>query len=379
MYFEKRYLQFNELVFDGYDMISDYDEPISYKGSSTAISYGHGSYRPYKSDFLYVSERQVSMTITLKLKKIPCEYRKFYVQFVEQELGKPGRLWAIKNNEIIWAMASVTSIRPVNTSKQFELVYDVEFVIPGGVWHKADKSKTFVLPYDVCSLMDCKGFEEYDPCATAKGGSADCCEACNDNKLYEDMRDRCGCCCEDDLKPEMALCYHQDELQGFYSCETPYQLVYSCIAAEKFSTEKALGQRLCVNDICDDPVVAGRIYSNTDIPTEEMTITLVGAMKNPWIEINGNLNIIQGEYNGTLTIHSNGDIYYQPCDSECCEPELLSPLLDDGETPRWVIPSGMDYGWTLYPQLNSVIVRFNECCSSCGLDCVYIDHNGITA
>ena len=370
MFYEKRYLQFNDLVFDGFDMISDYDEPLQYKGSSTARSYGHGSYRAFKSDYLYVSERQVNMTITLHLKKIPCEYRKFYVQFVEQELGKPGRLWAIKNNTILWAFAAVNNIRPVNNGKPYELVYDIEFVIPGGVWHKADKAKTFVLPYDVCSLMDCKGFEEYDPCATAKGGG-DCCQGCEDNKLYRDMRDRCGCCCEDDLKADMALCYHQDEMQKFYGCDTPFQLVYSCKSAEKFSTERALGQRLCATDTCEESVIAGRIYSDTDIPTENMTITLIGDMKNPWISINGNTNIIEGEYSGTLTIASSGDVYYQPCDSKCCEPELLDPSV-------WVVPSGNDYGWTLKPQLNSVIVHMNACCSQCGLACIYIDHEGIT-
>ena len=370
MFYEKRYLQFNDLVFDGYDMISDYDEPLQYKGSSQTYSYGHGSYRPLKSDYLYVSERQVNMTITLKLKKIPCEYRKFYIQFAEQELGKPGKLWAIKNNEILWANAVVSNIRPVNNGRQDIVVFDIEFIIPGGVWHKADKAKTFVLPYDVCSLMDCKGFEEYDPCATAEGGS-DCCDSCQTNRTYREMRDRCGCCCEDDLKPEMALCYHTNELQQFYGCDTPYQLVYSCEAAEKFSKERALGQRLCVEDACTDSVIAGRFYSDTDIPTEDVTITIIGDMKNPWVEINGNTNIIEGEYSGELRIEPSGDIYYLPCGDECCEPTLLDPSV-------WTIPKGNDYGWTVYPQLNSVVIHLNACCSQCGLACVYIDASSIT-
>lgn len=369
MFYEKRYLQFNDLVFDGYDMISEYDEPIQYKGSSTARSYGHGSYRPFKSDYLYVSERQVNMTITLKMKKIPCEYRQFYAQFVEQELGKPGRLWAIKNNTILWAFAAVNNIRPVNNGKRDEIVYDVEFVIPGGVWHKADKQKTFVLPYDVCTLMECKGFEKYDPCVSAQG-SEDCCTSCQSNKWYKEMRDRCGCCCDDDIKADMALCYHQDMLQDFYGCDTPYQLVYSCEAAERFNKDKAFGQRLCVEDICTDSVISGQIYSETDIPTEEMTITLVGDYLNPWITINGNTNIIEGEYHGKLIIHSSGDVYYQ--ESECCKPELLDPKV-------WVIPSGNTYGWTIYPQLNGVTIYANVCCSQSGAACAYIDHTAITA
>lgn len=361
MFYEKRYLQFNDLVFDGFDMISDYDEPLQYKGSSTARSYGHGSYRAFKNDYLYVSERQVNMTITLKLKKIPCEYRKFYVQFVEQELGKPGRLWAIKNNTILWAFAAVNNIRPVNNGRQYELVYDIEFVIPGGVWHKAHQDRTFVLPYDVCSLMDCKGFEEQSDCY--------CCPVCDDKNLYKDMRDRCGCCCDGDITSDMALCKHLDDLQNFYGCDTPYQLVYNCEIAQQFTSEKAFGQRLCVEDICDDSIIAGQIYSDTDIPTENMSITLVGIMKNPWITINGNTNIIEGEYIGKLIIDSSGDVYYQQGD--CCEAELLDPSV-------WNIPSGNDYGWTIYPQLNSVVVQTNVCGSQNGRNCVYIDADSIT-
>ena len=367
MYYEKRYLQFNDLVFDGYDMISDYSEPIQYKGSSTAYSYRHGSYRAFKSDYLYVSERQVSMTITLKLRKVPCEQRKFYAQFAEQELGKPGRLWAIKNDEILWAFAAVTSINPINNGRKDEIVWDIEFVIPGGVWHKADKLKTFVLPYDVCALMDCKGFEEYDPCAQT---CDNCCNSCLEQKLLKERKERCDCCCED-ITEDMALCHYKDKLQAFYSCDVPYQLVYSCETAEKFNRERAFGQKLCVDDGCEQSVIAGRIYSDTDIPTENFTITIIGDMKNPWIKINGNTNIIEGEYSGTLTIESSGDIYYQPCNDECCEPELLDPSV-------WVIPSGNDYGWTIKPQQNSVVVNLNACCSQCGLACVYIDHTPIT-
>ena len=361
MYYEKRYLQFNDLVFDGYDMISDYDEPLQYKGSSTAYSHGHGSYRPYKSDHLFVSERQVNMTITLKMRKIPCDYRKFYAQFAEQELGRPGRLWAIKNNEVLWAMASVNNKRPVNNGKKDEVVFDIEFVIPDGVWHKADRQKTFVLPYDACSLMDCKGFEETTECT--------CCVGCEDNKLFKAMRDRCGCCCEDDLASDMALCFHLNELQAFYGCDTPYQLVYSCEAAERFSNERAFGARLCVADICSDAVISGQFYSNTDIPTDEITLTLAGDFKNPWININGNVNIIEGEYSGKLIIYPSGDVYYQT--DENCEPTLLEPSV-------WTIPSGNSYGWMVYPRLNSVVIYANKCCSESGRTCVYIDAESIT-
>lgn len=372
MIFEKRYLQFNNLVFDGYDMISDYDSEISFKGSSQEYSYGHGSYRPFKNSYLYVSESSVTMTISLHLKKIPCEYRAYYTRFAEEELNKPGRLWAIKNNEIIWAFAVVTNMSQIISMKRNEVVYDIEFTIPGGVWNKADKQKTFVLPYDSCLFMECKGYKTLQPCKQLSCEDGDCCQECLDSKFDNVEDDKCFCCCVDQILPEMALCYNMDEktMQSFYSCDTPYQLVYDCDHAEKFNIkEKHLGQKLCVEDICDDSVIAGRFYSETDIPTEDVTIIIDGKSVNPWIEINGNTNIINGEYDGTLIVKSNGDVYYQT--SECCEPTLLDPSV-------WEVPSGNTYGWTVNPRGNSIIIHLNACCSANGRTCAYIQHQAIT-
>ena len=367
MIYSKRYLQFNDLVFDGYDMISDFDESVSYKGTSTSYSFRHGSYAPFKNSYMYVEEKSASMTISLYLNKIPCEYREYYVHFVEQELGRPGRLWAIKNNEIIWAWAYVKNISPVFTYKQNYAEYDVEFAIPGGVWHKADKQKTFLLPYDVCTFMECKGYKTLNPCRDEPLG--DCCAGLLNAKAYEEMeqvqQDSCFCCCVDAITKDMQLCYHLDELQAFYSCETPYQLVYDCDLAEKFSRAEHLGQKLCTKDACEDSVIAGRFYSETDIPTDEFTLIIDGKATNPWITINGNTNVIEGEFDGVLTIKASGDIYYKH--GQCEE------LLDPG---AWVVPSGNDYGWTINPQWNSIIVRLNNCCA--GITCVYVQIDNIT-
>lgn len=365
MIYEKRYIQFNDLVFDGYDMISDYDEPVQYKGTSQEYSYTHGSYNPLKSDYLFINERQVNMTITLKLKKVPCEQRIYYARFALQELSRAGKLWAVKGDELVWAFARINNMRPVNSGRKDEIVYDVEFVVPSGVWYKADKQKTFLIPYSPCAFMECKGFEEYDPCANANT-SGDCCSVCEEKKAIALRREMCGCCC-DDITADMSLCYHKD-LQAFYSCDTPYQVVYDCMLAERFNDERAFGQRICTKDICDDSVIAGRIYVDTDLPTNEITITLVGDAVNPEIEINGNANIIEGEYSGELKILPSGDIYYK---GDCCcgDGELLAN--------KWIVPANMTYGWTLYPQLNSVIVRLNQCCSQ-ERACIYIDYNGLT-
>ena len=368
MYYDKRYLQFNNLVFDGYDMISSTDEQVTYKeADAQSYSFSHGSYMPYKSDFLLVNAGSVSMTLTFHMKKIPCEDRPWYLNFIDQELGRPGKLWAIRNNEILWAYASVRSKHAITTNEPFKAEYDIEFTLPEGIWHKADKQRTFVLPYNVCTMMECKGFEPYDPCANS---CVDCCESCIEKKFWDDYRERCFCCCVDEITADMMLCYHMKEIQKFYSCETPFQLVYDCLHAEKFKHDDYIGQKLCIKSLCDDGTIAGRIYSDTDIKTEDVTITIKGKMHNPWITINGNTNIISGDYDGALRIEPSGDVYYEQ--SECCEPTLLDPSV-------WEIPCNMDYGWWVYPQWNSIKIQLNECCQTNGIACAYFDIDSITA
>lgn len=358
MRYERRYIQFNDLVFDGYDMISDADGDVSFKGTSTEYSYGHGSYRPFKTNYLYMSERNVSMTITLHMKKLPCEFRPFYNRFVIEQLSKPGKLWSIKDNQLLWANAVLDSLSEDYSNRDDTLVYDLNFVIPGGVWHKADKQKTFLVPWDICNFMDCMGYKTIDPCCHDDG-----CDSCTDKQIA-DNKD-CSCCCDDELTADMLLCNHAD-LQSWYGCDVQYRVVYDCEHGQKFAHNKFTGQRLCVEDVCDSAVISGLLYSETEVPTEDIDIVISGKMKNPWITINDNTNIIKGEYDGNLIVKGNGDVYYQK--DECCEPTLLDPSV-------WIVPAGNEYGWTIYPQNNKVMIYLNECC---GASCAYISHDAIT-
>lgn len=364
MIYDRHLIQFNDLVFDGSDMISGEDGDVSFKGSSSEYSYGHGSYRPYKRDYLYVASRTLSATITLNMRKLPCEHRPYYIRFVNEQLTKPGKLWCIKNGELLWAFASVENVSEAPEMRNDKLVYDVSWEIPGGIWHKADKQKTFLLPWDICTFMDCMGYKTLQPCQ-GSSGETDCCETCVDKRIEENVD--CSCCCVDDITEDMALCYHLEDIFSYYTCDVHFQVVNDCVRAEKFNRDDYLGQRLCTEDICDDAVIAGQIYSETEIPTEDITATIRGKMVNPWIEINGNTNIIKGEYEGTLIIYGNGDVYFSKDD--CCEPKLLDPSV-------WIVPEGNVYGWTLNPRNNRVVIRLNACCSS-ERACAWIWHQPI--
>ena len=346
-------------------MISEYDETTGYKVNTQSYSYTHGSYVPLKDEYMFASEGSVTLTLTLHTNKAPCEYREFYIRFAEQELGRAGKLWAVKNNEIIWAYAIPRNVHQIRSNQQNRVEYDIEFLIPEGVWHKADKQKTFVLPYDICTFMECKGYKKLNPCDRLDY-CEDCCDICLESK-NDKWEDRCFCCCVDEITKDMALCYHEADIQKFYTCQTPYQLVYDCLHAEKFSREDFLGQKLCTTDVCNDHLITGRIYSETDIATDQVTIIIRGEMHNPWVTINDNTNIIKGDYSGALIIEPSGDVFFQA--SECCDKELLDPSV-------WTIPCGNSYGWKMLPQYNKVAVNLNRCCN--GITCVFVQHDGLT-
>lgn len=108
--YERIYIQYNDLVFDGYEMLGEYDATsTSFKVTTHSRSYGHGSYAPFKSPTSFVEETSVSMTLWLKEKKLPCEKRPFYRSFVIEQLTRHGRLWAVQDNTLVWAYATVTN------------------------------------------------------------------------------------------------------------------------------------------------------------------------------------------------------------------------------------------------------------------------------
>ena len=362
MIYRRKYLQFNGLVIDNYEMLKASNHTVDFKIEEEEYSFGHGSYSPYKGTF--AKAQNIPLSITLYMKKLPCEYRQFYKQFVIREITRPGKLWAIDDNTIVWAYAKITSISFAPDSRKDEYRIEADFLVWEGVWHKADKLKTFLVPYSVCDFMDCLGYKEDDPCEE-KPLDGDCCKACLDNVPKEIAEYReCLCCC-DELTKDMALCYHKD-LQVFYKACTPsYQIAYSCKKGNEFFADKYLGTKICTQGTCNN-IIAGRFYSETEIPTTGYEIVIDGDTKDPQITINGNKNIIKGEHE-RLFIYSNGDVYTEK-KNQCCK-ELLEP--DD-----WVIPTEEDrYGWEIKQGNNSIVIDRGTCC---GRACVYIQADSLT-
>lgn len=361
MIYKRQYVQYNDLVFDDAEMISADDFSVSFKDNATEYSYGHGSYAPMKSQTGLVQASSVSLTITLKMGKLPCDQIEFYPDFARDQLFKAGKLWAVHNNHIEWAFAYITSFSEHQDTRHDTVEIDVDFALPEGYWHKADVLRTFLIPYNKCDAMDCSDYHRIN--YSERG----CCSC------VRPVHDQCGCCCEE-VTQDMALVYHIEDLDKFSGCDVPYKLKYDCLAADKFfcgiDSRFTLGQKFC--SVCGS-VIAGTYYSDTNLPTDNITITIHGKVKDPRIEINDNVNVIKGEYEGTLTINPDGSVYLSDGD-RCpdCNPECTVTLLDPSV---WEIPEGNSYGWEIHHGNNSVIIEPNACC---GTVCAYIDADSIT-
>lgn len=350
MYYVRKYIQFNDLVFDGYDMLSDADASnVSFTVNTHDYTFRNGSYSPLKKRVPRIESSSVSMTIYLEMKRIACDLRDFYRKFAVEELTKAGKLWAVQNNELVWAYAIPSSFSEQNNLVKYRLEIDVEFELPEGVWHKADKQKTFLVDEDVCEFLRCKEYKKINPCDG-------CCSSCPkvDSKL---------CCCCNNVCEENALCYNEDKLADVYKkCSHGFKVVYDCSSAESIFTDEAhpyLGQSLCRNAFCDK-TISGRLYSETDVPTDNFRIIMNGGAVDPSISINDNVNTIKGEYEGELIIESNGDVYHNG--------ELLP-------VDAWTVPQGNTYGWEIEPGYNRVIIELGDCCH---IRCVYFQMDNLT-
>lgn len=347
MNYVKHYIQYNDLVFSGVDMISYDDITMSTKRNRTSYTERHGSWSPRRKHILF-KEAKFSMTIILKMEKIPCEDRPFYRDFALGQLKEDGRLWAIQNNTLIWAFAELDAFGERVDARENTIEFDVDITLPEGVWHKADLQKTFLRPWNECDFMDCYEFKELKPCV-----GEDCCSCGTEPLELVCKCDVCEC-----LTRDMALCYHTDELQKFYSCDgAGLKVEYSCEAAERHfnSLTHYLGQKMCTE--CGG-IIAGRLYSNTDLDTD-VKIRFTGEVNNPYIEINDNANQIKGSFN-ELIIYPDGTV------------------IGDGNelsVEDWVIPKGNTYGWTIHQGNNKVIIETGNCC---GLVCAYFEVNALT-
>lgn len=349
MYYYRKLLQFNDLVIDNHSMLLEEDISLSFKGNNTEIVHSNGDYRPFTRDYNFTSSQTVSCTLTFNLKKMLCEDRENYIKFATNQLVKKGILWSIKNNRIQWARAVCDNYGESVDRLRDKLIINVDFNLYEGVWHYADEYSTFLKPYEACNVLDCVDYPTKLSCVT--------CSSCSDlHSCYTIQNDLCDCCRCETVTKEQSLCYMRDSLQNFYkNCGDTYKIVYDRQRGEEFFGNKFLGQKFCSKDSCTE-TIGCNVYNEGELPTDSYTIILEGELNRPSIEVNGNINHIDGVYNGVLIINSDGSVYYK---TDCCT--TLLPM------KRWQVPkvyndngditSRMSRGFEFQPKDNQVIIR----------------------
>ena len=355
----RKYVQFNDLVIDNYDMLASADLSGGFKTATINYSFGHGSYASFKARQQFSIEQSLSMTLRLDTRKLTCDQRKFYKKYILLNIMKPGKLWAIEGEQLLWTNAFVKDFSETYALEKHVTHIDVDLVLYDGVWYKADSRKTFLQPYSLCNFGEFFDFRETDECF-------DCCVSCIPTNR---PCPKCLADCEF-LTAENSFCELKSDIaEAFYSqCGETYRIIYNCSAGERiWGEEKMLGNKLCKQGVCHT-IIAGQFYSDTVVDSRDVTVTIIGSVRNPIITINGNSMQVIGEFDGRLTLTSNGEIFHQP--DECC-----AALDVEVDINKLVIPEGNTFGFLVHSGMNQVLVETNNCCD---MVCVFIKAGRLT-
>lgn len=347
----RKYVQFNDWVFDSYDVLEKADYKIGTKTQTHEYSYGHGSYLAAKGKQQFWTEADLGLSIDLDYRLYRKEDRRFIRSYVKQNLDSHGILWAIEDNKIIWAYAYVEEYSDEYYKWKGHYTFDVDFKLWEGVWHVADLTDLFLLPYDSCDLSNYYDFQDVDPCS-----DLDCCASCVKEQ------EACPSCIDQCLSEENSACImmagnnRNEILNNFLNCGKSYKLVMNCNKGASLFGDKAWGTKICKDGYCKS-VIAGKFYSQTMTDTSMVNITLTGHWQDPLIDINGTKLLIKGEYDGILRLDESGNVTFQ--EDECC-PEVEISL----DLVQWQD----EFQFTVHQGWNRVVVE-GSCCE---MGCIYI-------
>lgn len=401
MIYTRRYVQYNDLPFDNYEMLRSWDDTtVKFKQDSSQYTFKHGSYTVFKSEEMLVEETNVSMTVLLEMQRLACDKASYYRKFVLNEFSKPGKLWAVQNGELVWAYAYPSSMSEASSvSVANGIQIDIDFTLYEGIWHKANAFTTFLEPYDICELFEYKTTpnqcEEYN-----KRKNFDCCidcipdltkkdrGTCECKEITEEVENPCGCkdecgniitstvvvgkecdCkCKElvESKPTLFdetcgcdcgknsnrknLCeVNMSLFYGQSGCSTTgYKIVEDCSVWERESGEP-IGTKFRA-EACSN-YLSGKVYSNTDVNTTDYEIIVTGTFHNLYIEVNGNGNVIEGDYSGSLKVRGDGTAWI--LNGDCGWEELPVSSI--------TIPEGNELGYTFTPEWNQFKIDAGEC------------------
>lgn len=360
----RRFIQYNDLVFDGTESINaSPSESITTKYSTTEYMFRNGSYHKLNGKQVLLKEDKITLDLAIRTTDWDLVNIQAHQDFIKDSLLTVGKLWAIDTGgQLIWCMAILDSYTPTyewNLRDDGYLQFQVSFTNPEAVWHKANGYTTWLMPYKNCSFVN----------MIASCYSNNTCRAlCMTSKTLDGVCDDCkkDCC---NLDEAISLCEASEEvLMSFYNkCNSIFRVIHNCeLARERFGSEKLWGESMC--DACIDNSFVSKFYSDTVVDSKNVTVTIQGTFKDPSILIGDTMVKLKGEYTrGYLSISSNGTItsFRNALDLECGNGEIVSNenlVLCDN---KW---------WTIERGYNHIHISGITQASTC----VFIDYERIT-
>lgn len=336
----KRLVQFNELVFNHTAYIDEKPEiQTEFKNSIISFANAHGDYSPERCASRKVMSKRFDVTFLVDKTRFPCEQREVIEQFVQDNLYKVGRLWAVQGDNLLWALAKVLSISEGYEEKRKLLSYNATFYLPEGIWHLADETSTYINDYHQCDITQCYEYLERELCSCCLCNVALApvrfCPPCDGEALCEIPKNK--------LSEVIGNCGNDKKIS--YSCcnQKGTALTYS-----KYGETTALLQ----------------FDGKTLYETEDVVLEVCGTFTNLGINWNGRQSIIEGTYTGD-TIVSGGIVknnckyldiekFYNVCvnTADCTDRECSS------NHPKIGV-SGSEGGivsWTVKKGSNSIIL-----------------------
>lgn len=302
----RRFIQYNDLVFDGTESInSTPSETITTKYSSTEYLLQNGSYVATQDEQVLLKDDRITLDLAISTIDWDMYTVQSHVDFIKEQLITRGKLWAIDTGgTLIWTDVILDSYTPTyewTLRDDGYIVFSVEFNNPSATWKKANGYTTWLMPYELCSytsmLASCFKNSDCDSCSNPVQDLKGYCDTCD------------ALCC--DLDDAISLCELRGEIEKdfFEKCNSKWRVVHNCeLARTYFGDEKLWGQAFC--DVCIDGTFVQNFYADTVLKSKNVTVTLQGKFKDPEIFINDISVILEGEYDGFIQISSNGRITY---------------------------------------------------------------------
>lgn len=361
---QKRLLQFNAIPF-AFGEIDDPEYSIALKGQSqTYTNNAHGAYLPTLGESGILEPSTFRATISFDFRKIACEEKIRYARFIKRQLLVSGKLWAVQNGvELLWTNAIARDISEAQGDRAIRDMFtiSVTFELPDGYWRMAKTTRTFLCEYCPNRYEDfdpnfCQDQYDYNGVCGASNSCAPCVvglsspvteEACDwrplcEFPLYNPRRVQQ----KSPTNPKLYIDKIIPSRYGMFGvqCSNQWYIDYSCQKEQEyFCHDDGWGRKFRIPTAEANTTYTFSYCSQTDLPTTQVKVRLVGKFENPEVIINGDSMKFSQNVDGIL-VFGFGPRAYTNLDAKDANPNQrnhnIQPWLSRTNTPPFQVTAG---------------------------------------